>query len=80
MKTLVLILSGCALLTAQTAPFSIRYPSDTSKTKSPVTVLTWPPPIFFTNKPLGTEARMAAGSMAPGWMYVFVIRTIGRKR
>ena len=57
--------------------FSIRYPSLTSKTKSPLTVLTCPPPIFFTNNPLSTERTIPSGFVVPGTIIVLLILGIG---
>ncbi len=56
---------------------SIRYPSATSNMKSPVTVLTWPPPILTTRRPRSTGRRTSSGGVVPGRMIVLVIRGIG---
>ena len=60
-----------------TLPFSIKYPSLTSKTKSPLTVLTCPPPIFFTNNPFSTERIISSGFIFPGTISVLLILGIG---
>ena len=61
-----------------TLPSSMRYASFMPNTKSPVAVLTWPPPSRATYTPLGVSAMMSAGSVDPFAMLVLVMRTIGR--
>jgi len=60
-----------------TLPFSIKYPSLTSNTKSPFTVLTCPPPIFLTNNPFSTERTISSGLVLPGAIRVLLIRGMG---
>ena len=60
-----------------TWPCSIRKPSLTPNTKSPVAGFTCPPPSDVTKTPRSVDDRMSAGVDAPFRMYVFVMRGTG---
>ena len=63
-----------------TWPFSIKNPSLTPNTKSPVAGLTCPPPSEVTHTPCSVASRMSPGLEEPLRMFVLVMRGTGGKR
>ena len=60
-----------------TWPFSIKNPSLTPNTKSPVAGLTCPPPSEVTHTPCSVASRMSPGLEEPLRMFVLVMRGTG---
>ena len=77
MTSIALPIRFAPLTGVVTAPSSIRNPSATPKTKSPVAGFVWPPPSDVTNTPFAVDDTMSSAFDVPFKILVFVIRGIG---